>query len=195
MFWLESTSALLLTCHESLGIGGCLRDISRISWDRRYLMLTWTQTKTSLAWNCEHKLYHKQTKHNPRCVLRICRQAMRSPKPVECIDVICGWSPRCARSIPWSLHGSTLPGRARGRCWTGGGTLPLARSPCPVRRWGSRDSIKYTLESSRKCSQKLSQKLSRKSSQNLILKINEIKSWYMSPFQIWVRVDFREDFR
>ena len=69
MFWLEFASALHLSCHERLGTWGCLRDISEISWGRRDLMLMWTQTKTPLAWSCEHKLNHKQTKHNPRCVL------------------------------------------------------------------------------------------------------------------------------
>ena len=68
MFWLESASALHLSCHERLGTWGCLRDISEISWGRRDLMLMWTQTKTPLAWSCEHKLNHKQTKHNPRCL-------------------------------------------------------------------------------------------------------------------------------
>ena len=69
MFWLEFASALHLSCHERLGTWGCLRDISEISWGRRDLMLMWTQTKTPLAWSCEHKLNHKQTKHNPRCLL------------------------------------------------------------------------------------------------------------------------------
>ena len=49
MFWLESASALHLSCHERLGTWGCLRDISEISWGRRDLMLMWTQTKTPLA--------------------------------------------------------------------------------------------------------------------------------------------------
>ena len=36
----------------------------KISWGRRDLMLTWTQTKTYLAWDCEHKLNYTQTKWN-----------------------------------------------------------------------------------------------------------------------------------
>ena len=49
LFWLEIASTLNLSCHERQGTGGCLRDISEISWGRRDLMLTWTQTKTYLA--------------------------------------------------------------------------------------------------------------------------------------------------
>ena len=64
IFWLEVASTLNLSCHARQGTWGCLRDISEISWGRRDLMLTWTQTKTYLAWDCEHKLNYTQTKWN-----------------------------------------------------------------------------------------------------------------------------------
>ena len=56
-------------------------------------MLTWTQTITPLAWNCEHKLNHKQTKHNPRCVLTTTKVAELK------VDYIFSRAPQCQDSV------------------------------------------------------------------------------------------------